>query len=135
MWHYDGDFVMRRLWKALANAARLACPRCGARTLFRGAFSMHERCAVCHLTFEREPGYFVGAIYINYAVTAVLTIGGFLVLDAWLHPSLAVQLGTWGTVAIAFPLWFFRYSRSLWLSVDYLLNPEDPPLNLVHRRS
>ena len=26
--------------------------------------------------------------------------------------------------ACAFPLWFFRYSRSLWLAIEYTLNPE-----------
>jgi hypothetical protein len=25
---------------------------------------------------------------------------------------------------VLFPLWFFRYSRSLWLAVEYLFNPE-----------
>jgi hypothetical protein len=25
---------------------------------------------------------------------------------------------------VLFPLWFFRYGRSLWLGVEYLVNPE-----------
>jgi hypothetical protein len=25
---------------------------------------------------------------------------------------------------LAFPLWFFRYSRSVWLALEYALNPE-----------
>src|SRR6059036_1247037 len=33
---------------------------------------MHERCAACGLRYEREQGYFVGAIYINYAVTVAI---------------------------------------------------------------
>jgi uncharacterized protein (DUF983 family) len=74
----------RRVWTALQRAALLQCPRCGARTLFRGAFAMHDTCAVCQLTFEREPGYFIGAIYINYAVTAGICVGGF-----WLHDDTA----------------------------------------------
>ena len=28
---------------------------------------MHETCPVCDHRFEREPGYFVGAMYVSYA--------------------------------------------------------------------
>jgi hypothetical protein len=26
-------------------------------------------------------------------------------------------------IVIVFPLWFFRYSRSLWLALEWSLNP------------
>jgi uncharacterized protein (DUF983 family) len=55
----------RGLPRALTMLGRgvcLRCPRCGARSLFRTWFAMHERCAVCGLRFEREQGYFLGAI-------------------------------------------------------------------------
>lgn len=126
--------MIGRLWKALRAAARLSCPRCSRPTLFRGMFAMHERCAVCGLVFEREPGYFIGAIYINYAVTAVLSIAGFLILDAYTDIALRTQLLLWGAFGIACPLLFFRYSKSLWLAIDYLFNPEEPPLRLVQGR-
>src|SRR5438874_2445283 len=103
--------IIQRLATALYRAALLACPRCGAHTLFRGFFAMHEACAVCHLVFEREPGYFIGAIYINYAATALLSIGGFLLLDAYTTASLTTQLLVWGAFGIGFPLWFYRYSK------------------------
>jgi hypothetical protein len=70
---------------------------------------MAPSCALCGLSFERAQGYWVGAIYLNYAATVVIALGGALSL--------------WGLVGI-FPLWFFRYSRSLWLAVELLLNPE-----------
>jgi uncharacterized protein (DUF983 family) len=65
----------RGLPRALAllwRGACLRCPRCGVRSLFRTWFAMYERCAVCGLRFEREQGYFLGAMYINYGVTVVL---------------------------------------------------------------
>ena len=125
---------IQHVWSALVAAARLACPRCGERTLFRGLFAMNERCAVCHLVFEREPGYFVGAIYINYAATTVLMIGGFLLLDAYTRVSVTTQLVLWSVFAILFPLLFFRYSRSLWLAIGQLFNPEESRPHVVGRR-
>ena len=44
---------------------------------------MHERCPACGLVLEREQGYFVGAIYVNYAATVGITIVGFLLLDSY----------------------------------------------------
>ena len=44
------------------------CPRCGGGHLFDGWFRMKERCPTCGVRFEREPGFFVGAYFINFAV-------------------------------------------------------------------
>jgi uncharacterized protein (DUF983 family) len=94
---------------------------------------MHAACAVCHLPFEREPGYFVGAIYINYAATAVISISGFLLLDAYAHLSLTAQLLGWGAFGVVFPLLFYRYSKSLWLAIDHLFSPDDRDLRVAAR--
>ena len=113
-----------RLQRALVRAVLLRCPRCGKAPLFRSWFSMNTVCAVCDLIFERAQGYWVGAIYVNYAVTTLIAVGGFFLLRAVAEVSTAGQLALWVPFVIAFPLWFFRYSRSLWLGLEYGLNPE-----------
>jgi uncharacterized protein (DUF983 family) len=110
--------------RAVRRAVALRCPRCGATALFRGWFRMERECALCGLRFERAQGYFVGAIYINYAVSSVIAVGGYFVLWAWVGLSTAVQFAIWVPFLLVFPLWFFRYSRSLWLALEYLVNPE-----------
>lgn len=90
---------------------------------------------MCDLVFEREPGYFVGAIYINYAVTAVLTISGFLILDSYTTVSLTGQIILWSVFGIAFPLGFFRYSKSIWLAIDHFFSPDEPALRLTRKRT
>ena len=85
---------------------------------------MRSECALCGLRFERAQGYWVGAIYVNYAVTATLALGGYFVLWARTDLSTGAQLAIWLPFLVVFPLWFFRYSRSLWLAVEFLLNPE-----------
>ena len=86
---------------------------------------MRERCPVCGLRYEREQGYFVGAIYINYAMTVVVAAGTVLGLDATVGLTLAQQLALGVALAALVPLAFFRYSRSLWLCVDYLVTLAD----------
>ena len=60
--------------------------------VFSGWFAMRDTCEVCGLKYEREPGYFVGAIYLNFAVTAVVCLGGALLV------AMALGLPPWGEV-------------------------------------
>ena len=85
---------------------------------------MRSECALCGLRYERAQGYWVGAIYVNYAVTATLTLTGYFVL--WAHTGLSTtaQLAIWIPFLVIFPLWFFRYSRSMWLALEFFFNPE-----------
>jgi uncharacterized protein (DUF983 family) len=126
---------IQRIGRILSRGVRLRCPRCGSAGMFSGFFSMRTCCPGCNLVFEREPGYFIGAMYINYAMTTLIAIAGFFTLDVLTDVltalALSPQLVLWGVFSVFFPLVFFRYSRSVWLSVDYLFNPEDAPL--VHR--
>jgi uncharacterized protein (DUF983 family) len=84
---------------------------------------MAERCRACGLAFERESGYFVGAMYINYGLTVVLALAGYFLLEAWLAPSPGWQILVWGVFTVLFPLWSFRYSKALWLAIDHLVDP------------
>lgn len=100
------------------RALRLKCPRCGQAPMFDGLFRMHERCAHCHLKFEREPGYFLGSIYINYGLTAlIMTVGwvtlrfGYDIDSKWLLIGFSIFL-------VVFQSLFFRYARALWLAMD-----------------
>ena len=117
--------TLKRVLGLLGRGLRLRCPRCGAKTLFRKGFAMHERCRVCAYRFEREQGYFVGAMYINYGVTALISVAGYFALEWWTRITLGQQLALWGGVGILLPVAFFRQSRGLWLGFDYIFNPGD----------
>ena len=96
---------------------------------------MHERCAACGLRYEREPGYFVGSIYIGYAVTVAVAAGTVLAADALVGLTLAQQLTLGVALAALVPLAFFRYARSLWLSLDYLVTTADERRERARLRS
>jgi ABC-2 type transport system ATP-binding protein len=118
----------RRVGQLLSRGIRLRCPRCGGTGMFRGLFSMQPECLTCGLKFEREPGYFLGAIYINYAATVVCMLVGFFVLDYLVHLSLTYQIIVWSSFGVVFPMLFFRYSKCLWLAFDYIFNPVEEAL-------
>lgn len=80
---------------------------------------MLETCPACGLRFEREPGYFVGAMYVSYALAVI----AYLLLAALVH----VARPAWGAaqvlaaavppLAVLSPL-LFRFSRVLWMHLD-----------------
>jgi len=111
-------------WRTLGRGLRLRCPICGEGRLFKGLFSMAPACPSCGLDFRREPGYYVGAMYINYGLTAAVE----LAVGIPLADRVPMSTLTWPLAAFAllFPLWFFRYSRSLWLGLDLYITSLAP---------
>jgi len=110
-------------WNAILQQR---CPRCRAGKIFGSLFVMQPACPHCGLIFEREPGYFLGAMYFSYAMSAaVLGIGYFvalLLLPEWDGVLLAT------VVMVAYlPLVpaIFRYSRTLWIYFDRHFWPTD----------
>ena len=106
----------------LLRAAALTCPRCGQGRLFEGLFRMRRACDRCGLPFSREPGFYLGSIYINYGATVLLTGGIYAVLVLSLGVSSETALAICLGVAVAFPILFFRHARSLLLAIDASVN-------------
>jgi len=113
---------------------RQRCPRCFTGRVFRGVVDMNETCPVCGLRFEREPGYFTGAMYISYLISLVLLFAIFGVVWFLLpHQSLG-QVGllclVCGIVYLPLVPLVFRYSRILWMHLDRKLDPDVDDLGL-----
>lgn len=85
--------------------------------MFAGLVRMHRTCPSCGLAFEREPGYFLGAMYFSYALAVAAATP---VLVAGLVLSWPLALTGWAATALLVLLapWLFRTSRVLWLWFD-----------------
>jgi uncharacterized protein (DUF983 family) len=113
--------------RLIARGLMLRCPACGQTKVFRGWFAMHEACSHCGRQFQRGPGYFLGSIYVNYAVTGAIVIAlffSFFLTDTLTGTPLLVLLCLF---ALVFPVWFFRYARALWIAFDELVDPWAAP--------
>jgi len=109
----------------VATALRLRCPRCHDGRLFSGLLTMHDHCPSCGLKLEPEPGFYLGSIYANYAVTVLTASAAFVLLV--FGAGFSKDSVIWECVAftLIFPLWFFRYARSIWLSLMYQVSSSD----------
>ena len=88
---------------------------------------MNSECNDCKLDFRREPGFYLGSIYVNYGVTVVLSATVFFSLTLAAHWSRLPAVLTALACTILFPLWFFRFARSLWLAIDNAVAPVRSP--------
>jgi hypothetical protein len=84
---------------------------------------MRQQCDWCGLKYEREPGFFLGSVYVNYGLTAVLTTVLYFSLFAADVATPDTLLWSLGAFCLLFPVWFFRYARSLWLAMDQYWDP------------
>ncbi|MEK6234640.1 MAG: DUF983 domain-containing protein [Planctomycetales bacterium] len=110
----------RVVWRGV----RLRCPRCDEGRLFDGWFQMRPCCEHCDLDFRREPGFYLGSIYWNYGSTSLITMASYLIgFLVFKIPSNTLTMGL-SAFCILFPIWFFRYSRSLWLGFDQFWDPK-----------
>lgn len=100
---------------------RLRCPRCRDGRVFRSLLEMHARCPGCDLRYEREPGYFAGAMVVSYGIAVV--VYGALVLLLWtrMPAEWALLAATAPFLATVPVIW--RYSRVLWMHLDRALDP------------
>ncbi|HUK54874.1 MAG TPA: DUF983 domain-containing protein [Candidatus Binatia bacterium] len=115
----------------LLNAWRGRCPRCRQGTLFRAwPNQVLPQCPVCALPYFREPGYFVGGMVVTYilallVIVVVSLVLFFLVPDkGWLTEN--QKIAAWFIFSIGLTVAFLRFSYSLWISVDYWIEPWAP---------
>ena len=108
---------------------RQRCPRCRDGKIFRSSIywgfpHMHDCCPKCGLRFNREPGYFLGAMYVSYglALVVIVVFGGVLWgLTNWRVDKIAI----WAVVLfLPFAPMLTLLSRVLWIYLDQALDPE-----------
>jgi uncharacterized protein (DUF983 family) len=103
----------------------LLCPRCHGDTLYRypsrkisHAFQMKTSCENCGQKFELEPGFYYGAMFLAYAITAILLFLTFAVSFFLLRLSVDISMAI--SIALVFLLYIYinRLSRSLWIHMN-----------------
>jgi len=116
----------------LARGLARRCPRCGQGGLFTRWFRMVECCPRCGYRFEREEGFFLGALVVNFGVTEglllVVAIVPFIALHAaGRSPDTATFVAAALAAAVVGPIAFYPFSRTTWAAIDLVMHgsPED----------
>jgi hypothetical protein len=85
---------------------------------------MQERCPNCGLKFDREQGYFLGAMYISYGLALITIV--VLGLLLWAGTPWSLQKIALWAILLFLPLapTLTLFSRVLWIYLDQAIDPE-----------
>lgn len=117
------------MMQKLLGVLRLQCPNCRQANMFvnpnpyafKKLTEMHSECPNCGQDFEIEEGFYYGAMFISYILTAFLLffwMGVIILINGYLERW---QLFTLMVIAILLMPYLFRVSRTIWLSIVVLL--------------
>jgi len=113
----------------LVNAFMKKCPRCQEGDLFIKPFeiskpvNMPTNCPVCNQKFEPEPGFYYGAMFLSYIVSAFFFLGIMGACLLIFKLSLNAAMGVVLAVAALTYLFWLRFSRSLWINIMVQYDP------------
>ena len=102
------------------------CPRCHEGDMFpKGTLysptkfsEMYPNCACCGQTFEPEPGYYFGAMYVSFAFNvAIFLVSLFLLSQLVEEITMTMMMGVMIGVVVGFLPIIFRWSRALWINI------------------
>ncbi len=85
---------------------------------------MYDTCSVCGLKYDREPGYFLGAMYFSYLLS--IPPGLVLVFLIWRITRWQFDIVMLSAFLAYLPLVpaVTRWARVLWMYVDQHFDPE-----------
>ncbi len=97
------------------------CSRCGEGDMFKKngnifflrAAKMNEDCPNCEHHYEQEPGYFLGAMYISYAMSVAEAFAVYLIIFSFVD-DITYIIGIILSTVLLLSMWNYRYSRIVW---------------------
>lgn len=97
------------------------CPKCKKGDIFKDkgnvfllhAPKMHPRCESCDYKFEKESGYFIGSLYVSYALAVLEMLILFMCIYSFL--SIPYILASILLALVVFSFFNFRYARIIWI--------------------
>lgn len=115
----------------LEATVKLKCPRCHEGELFenkrffswRKLSKMYANCSVCGLKYERETGFFYGAMYISSIINMMFFVAATVAYYVYFDVRVDWRIYIWSYVlftVLITPV-LYRLSRSIWLEIfnDY----------------
>jgi uncharacterized protein (DUF983 family) len=103
---------------------RNECPKCNKGKVFRdknfffsiGFPKMNKYCSYCNYKFEKEPGYFFGAMFVNYALTVGEGLITYFIAHQFFHKTFDLRIiPIICSVVILLCFFNIRLSRMIWI--------------------
>ncbi|MGH8927184.1 MAG: DUF983 domain-containing protein [Acidimicrobiia bacterium] len=123
-----GKAQRQPLTRLIGRALRRRCPQCGNASAFVGFWKLAPHCAACGHTFERESGYWVGAVIFNtaLAILAFLLTFALVLLTTWPEVPWDLLAPIAIGVTILLPVLSYPWAQTTWMAYDLFVHPLEP---------
>ena len=107
------------------------CPKCHEGNFFihenpyvNGFIKMNDKCPHCNELFNKEVGFYYGAMYVSYGVNIAIGVALFVIMVLILNTELLTYLISFFILVIMLFPWVMRISRLIYINifVKYLPN-------------
>lgn len=108
------------------------CPKCQTGSFFKTNNpynlkkfdKLNEECEYCEESFTREPGFYIGSMYVSYALSVALMVvffvGFVLILGLEMEYVLVALVVAY---VVLIPV-MFRLARLIWINIFVKYDPE-----------
>jgi uncharacterized protein (DUF983 family) len=117
--------TVRRTLRLFGRACRLRCPHCGEGPVLKHWLQLRVKCGACGLRLQRgEHDAFTGSMFILFTLIGLFSYA-LIVLALLLTRTTPWDLLQYGLPVLALGelLFFFPFSKLLWLAFDLTLRP------------
>lgn len=106
----------------LYSIFHMRCPQCHEGAFFvahpynlKKVGDLHAHCPKCGLKYEKEIGFYFGAMYVSYGMGVALFVAlwlGFYLFFPWV--STALQIAIIAAVSVLIGPYFYALSKIIW---------------------
>ena len=106
----------------LYSIFKMKCPQCQEGEFFvshpydlKKAGDLHENCSKCGLKYSKEPGFYYGAMYVNYALGVALFVALWVSFNLF-FPDVSVgwQIGLIIFFTVILTPYMYALSKIIW---------------------
>lgn len=115
--------LSKKAMATIRTALEGKCPKCEKGEIFERKGNifllqvpkMHDKCPVCGYRYEKEPGYFLGAMYVSYGMTIIEMLALFFA-TYWFVPLGVFFAIIFGALVLT-SFFNFRVARVFWINL------------------
>lgn len=115
----------------IKSVLKMKCPKCHDGDLFsnkstykyKGFFDMPNYCPKCNQSFRVETGFYLGAMYVSYAITIALNVAVFTALMTINQYTLPIFFTVAGIGTLVAMPYIIKISRSIWIAMMINYDP------------
>lgn len=109
----------------LYSIFRMKCPRCQEGEFFishpydiKNAGNIHEHCSKCNLKYEKELGFYQGAMYVSYALGVALFVTLWVSFNLFFpSTSTGMQVTIVAVASVILTPYMYALSKIIWANL------------------